>query len=79
MNTTFSNFRRKMTKHNIPAMIANRGSTSTPYLRLEAASIPERAPVGPTMLYCEPPRIPEISPAQKAVATPALGLAPPAK
>jgi hypothetical protein len=62
------------TKHINPVHKESQGRTSGPWRAEAADRIPERAPVGPTMLNSLPPKIAAARPPQKAVTIPLTGV-----
>lgn len=60
----------------IPERIANAGKELAPCEMAKIANMPERAPVGPTILKLLPPKIDASKPAQIAVIIPISGVAP---
>lgn len=56
--------------------MASAGNDPDPCEMAKTANIPERAPVGPTMLKLLPPKIDASNPAQMAVMIPISGVAP---
>ena len=68
------NFNAQASNVKIPATMAKAESIDAPWVSANAASRPDKAPVGPTILKRLPPKKEANSPAQIAVMMPAMGV-----